>query len=136
MAIKLEKTVKTFYDNLEAGKITGKKCNCCGNVEFPPTYACNACGSTDLEWYEISGKAKLRSVIMPSVLANRPFLQEFGPYAFGDVELEEGTLLNGTVIGITKKNRKEVLEKLPVDVKAKIIPINGCKIVIFEMEEI
>jgi hypothetical protein len=135
MAIKLEKTVKTFYDNLEKGKITGKKCNCCGNVEFPPTYACNACGSTDLEWYEISGKAKLHSIIMPSVLSTRPFLQQFGPYAFGEVELEEGTSINGTVIGITKKNRKEVLEKLPVDVNAKIVQLEGYKTVIFEMEE-
>jgi hypothetical protein len=135
MAIKLEKTVKMFYDNLEEDKITGKKCNCCGNVEFPPTYACNACGSTDLEWYEISGKAKLRSVIMPSVLANRPFLKEFGPYAFGDVEIEEGTQLNGTVIGITKKNRNEILQNLPVDVHAKIVQLNGYKTVIFELEE-
>ena len=39
MAIKLEKVVQTFYENLEAGKITGKKCTKCGNVEFPPVDA-------------------------------------------------------------------------------------------------
>ena len=44
MAIELEKVVQKFYDNLEEGKITGKKCTKCGAVEFPPVYACNSCG--------------------------------------------------------------------------------------------
>lgn len=47
MAIKLEKVVQKFYDNLEEGKITGRKCLKCGAVEFPPVYACNKCGSWD-----------------------------------------------------------------------------------------
>ena len=61
MAIKLEKVVATFYEKLEEGKIMGRKCPKCGNVEFPPVYACNACGSYETEWYEISGKAKVQS---------------------------------------------------------------------------
>jgi uncharacterized OB-fold protein len=129
MAVKLEKVVKTFYDNLEEGKITGKKCKCCGSVEFPPTYACNACGSTDLEWVEMSGKAQLHSVIMPAVLSTRPDWKPLAPYAFGDVEMEEGAELNGMVQGITKKNRKEILEKLPVPLKAKIVQMDGYKTV-------
>ena len=32
MAIQLEKVVETFYENLEKGKITGKKCTKCGAV--------------------------------------------------------------------------------------------------------
>ena len=37
--IKLEKVVATFYENLEKGKITAKRCKKCGAVEFPPVYA-------------------------------------------------------------------------------------------------
>lgn len=51
MSIKLEKVVEQFYLNLEEGKIMGRKCPKCGNVEFPPVYACNACGSLETEWY-------------------------------------------------------------------------------------
>ena len=36
MSIKLEKVVEKFYQNLEEGKITGRKCCACGAVEFPP----------------------------------------------------------------------------------------------------
>ena len=41
MAVKLEKIVKTYYDNLEKGKILGRRCLKCGNMEWPPVYACN-----------------------------------------------------------------------------------------------
>lgn len=36
MSIKLEKVVQTFYEGLEEGKLLGRKCPKCGNVEFPP----------------------------------------------------------------------------------------------------
>ena len=52
MSIKLEKVVQTFYEGLEEGKLLGRKCPKCGNVEFPPVYACNACGNYETEWYE------------------------------------------------------------------------------------
>ena len=48
MSIKLEKVVEKFYQNLEEGKITGRKCCSCGAVEFPPVYACNECGCWDI----------------------------------------------------------------------------------------
>ena len=63
MAIKLEKVVEKFYLGLEEGKILGRKCPKCGHVEFPPVYACNNCGNYETEWYEISGKAKLHSIV-------------------------------------------------------------------------
>ena len=135
MSVKLEKVVKTFFDNLEEGKITGRKCAACGAVEFPPVYACNTCGSTDLSWVETSGKGQLHSIIMPSVLSARPDFKKFAPYAFGDVELEEGARINALVKGITKKDRTALLEKLPVPVKAEIVQREGYKTVIFELEE-
>ncbi|MBQ1512098.1 MAG: hypothetical protein IIZ52_01220, partial [Erysipelotrichaceae bacterium] len=46
MGVKLERLVKRYYEALEEGKVLGRKCPVCGNVEWPPVYACNACGST------------------------------------------------------------------------------------------
>ena len=129
MPIKLEKVVETFYENLEKGKITGKKCTKCGAVEFPPVYACNSCGCWDMEWVDISGNAKLHSIVMPAPLSNKP--------EYGEVELEEGSRLNAVVRGINKKKRKEILEagKLPVPVKAAIYQRDGFKTVVFDLVE-
>ncbi len=137
MAITLEKVVQTFYDNLEAGKITGKKCTKCGNVEFPPVYACNKCGCWDMEWVEISGKAKLHSIVLPAALSSKPEYKALGKFAYGEVELEEGTKLNAVVRGINKKKRNELLEKgLPVNIHAAIWEREaGYKTVVFELDE-
>ena len=89
MAIVLEKVVQGFYDRLEEGKICGRKCPKCGAVEFPPVYACNSCGSLETEWYEISGNAKMHSIVMPAALSSKPEYKAMGKFAYGEIELEE-----------------------------------------------
>lgn len=136
MAIKLEKVVQTYYEALEEGKILGRKCPKCGNVEFPPVYACNECGSLETEWYEISGKAKLHSIVLPAALSSKPEYKELGKYAYGEVELEEGSRFNAVVRGINKKKRKELEGKLPVNVHAAIFQrAGGYKTVVFDLDE-
>ena len=136
--VKLEKLVQPFYEALEKGKMMGRKCPECGAVEFPPVYACNTCGCLHTEWYEISGKAKMHSIVLPGALSSKPEYKAMGKYAYGEIELEEGTKFNGVVIGITKKNRDELAAQLPIDVHAKIIDKNdefGLKTVVFELDE-
>lgn len=135
MAIKLEKVVETFYENLEKGKILGRKCPKCGAVEFPPVYACNSCGSLETEWVEISGKAKLHSMVLPAALSSKPEYKALGKYCYGEVELEEGSRLNAVVRGINKKKRAELLDKLPVPCHAVIYQRDGYKTVIFDLDE-
>ncbi|MEI3339784.1 MAG: zinc ribbon domain-containing protein [Eubacterium sp.] len=113
MAIKLEKVVQTYYEALEEGKILGRKCPKCGNVEFPPVYACNECGSLETEWYEISGKAKLHSIVLPAALSSKPEYKELGKYAYGEVELEEGSRFNAVVRGINKEEKKRIRGQTP-----------------------
>ena len=137
MAVKIEKVVETFYENLEKGKILGRKCPECGAVEFPPVYACNSCGCLHTEWYEISGKAKMHSIVMPAALSSKPEYKALGKYAYGEVELEEGSRLNAVVRGITKKKRRQLLEegKLPVSCHASIYQREGYKTVVFDLDE-
>ena len=135
MAIKLEKVVQGFYDRLEEGKICGRKCPKCGAVEFPPVYACNSCGSLETEWYEISGNAKMHSIVMPAALSSKPEYKAMGKFAYGEIELEEGARLNAVVRGISKKTRKELLDKLPLDVHAAIYQRDGYKTVVFDLDE-
>lgn len=137
MAIKLEKVVETFYQNLEEGKITAKKCTKCGAVEFPPVYACNSCGCWDMEWVEISGKAKVHSLVMPAALSTKPEYKAIGKYAYGEVEIEEGARLNAVIRGINKKKRNEIMEKglLPLNCHASIYQRDGYKTVVFDLDE-
>ena len=112
---------------LEEGKFLGRKCKECGAVEFPPVYACNTCGCMDMEWVEISGKAVMKSIVMPAALSSKPEYSQMGPIAYGEVEIEEGASFNAVVKGINKKKRKELLEKLPVPVHAEIFQRDGYK---------
>jgi len=136
MAIKLEKVVEKFYTSLEEGKIMGRKCPKCGNVEFPPVYACNKCGSYETEWYEISGKAKMHSIVLPAALSTKPEYKKMGKFAYGEVELEEGSRFNAVVRGISKKNRAELTAKLPLNIHAAIMDRDiGVKTVVFDLDE-
>ena len=136
MAIKLEKIVEKFYLSLEEGKIMGRKCPKCGHVEFPPVYACNECGNYETEWVELSGKAKLHSIVLPAALSSKPEYKKMGKYAYGEVEIEEGTRLNAVVRGISKKNRAELTAQLPLDIHAAIIDRDGgFKTVVFDLDE-
>lgn len=135
MAIKLEKVVEAFYQGLEEGKILGRKCPKCGAVEFPPVYACNSCGSLETEWVEISGKAKLHSMVLPAALSSKPEYKALGKYCYGEVELEEGSRLNAVVRGVNRKKRMELLDKLPVPCHAVIYQRDGYKTVIFDLDE-
>lgn len=136
MSIKLEKVVETFYQGLEEGKFLGRKCPACGNVEFPPVYACNACGNYETEWVEISGKAEMHSIVLPAALSSKPEYKKLGKYAYGEVVLEEGTHLNAVVKGISKKNRDALSQKLPLACHAVTFEREGgYKTVVFELDE-
>jgi uncharacterized OB-fold protein len=135
MGVKLEPVVRTFYEELEKGRIMGRRCKRCGAVEFPPVLACNSCSGTDMEWIEISGRAKMTSLIMPSVLSTKPETIDLMPFCLACVEIEEGPAVNALVRGVTKKNRSELLEKMPVPVKAEIVQRDGYKTVVFALAE-
>lgn len=135
MGVKLERVVKTYYDNLEAGKVTGRKCLECGAVEWPPVLVCNTCGCADMEWIEMSGKGKLLQFVMPATITKKDEMKDIKPYVFGVVEVEEGPAVNAMVRGINKKNREEILAKLPVGVHMTIVPRDGYSTVIFDLDE-
>ena len=135
MGVKLERIVKTYYDKLDEGKIMGRKCKDCGALEWPPLLGCNTCGSTEMEWVEISGKAKLVQFVMPSPITRKPEMDFIKPYALGVVELPEGPAVNVMVRGIDRKNKDIVREQMPVDVHATIVQKDeDYKTVIFDLD--
>jgi uncharacterized OB-fold protein len=53
--------VNDFIDYLEEGKVMGTRCVDCGMVFFPPRADCFKCFSSNIEWFEVSGKGKLEA---------------------------------------------------------------------------
>ncbi len=131
--IEMKPIVKIYYDGLEEGKLLGRRCTRCGAVEFPPVLVCNSCSSFDMEWAEVSGKAYMTDFVLASVLSSKPENKDLEPYAYGCVRLEEGAAFNALVLGITKKNKAEIINKLPIPVKAKIVQREKFKTIVFEL---
>jgi uncharacterized OB-fold protein len=125
------RVVKRFYEELENGKFLATKCPRCGHVEFPPVYVCNECGCMDMEWYEITGNAKLIRFVVNGPLSPR----EAEPYSLGVVELEEGTQIQAMVFGVSKKNADEINAKLPVPLKVEALQRDGYKTIAFRLVE-
>lgn len=132
MAIKMEKVVKKYYEELDAGRIMAKKCPYCNTVQFPPRIVCNECGSMDQEWVEISGKADLTDVTLPSRMTGAS-TKVFEPFVMGCIRLEEGPEFNGVVVGVDEEQMDAVKESLPRKVRAKIFPLDTYKTVVFEL---
>ena len=53
--------VNDFVDYLARGKVMGTRCKTCGTMHFPPVADCAECLSSDVEWFEVTGKGKLVS---------------------------------------------------------------------------
>ena len=134
--MKMESIVKKFYDGLDEGKILGRKCTRCGEVEFPPVLMCNSCGYQEMEWVEVSGKGEMYHFVLSNMLHNEnEGFKSIKPYCYACVRLEEGTERNLIVRGVTKENKQEIMDKLPVPVKAEILQLDNTKTVVFSMME-
>ena len=53
--------VNDFISYLEDGKVMGTRCKKCGMVFFPPRADCYSCLSSDMDWFEVTGKGTLLS---------------------------------------------------------------------------
>lgn len=126
--------IKQYYDALGEGRLIGKKCDKCDAVTFPPTTACKECGSFDQTWVELSGKGKLLFLSHGMAPPPNPRFNELAPYAYGHVQLEEGTYVQGIVsdIAIDPETLQSYFEAGPIDVKADILKVEGLNILAFK----
>lgn len=130
--MKMERIVKRFYDELDNGKIMGRKCPACGSVEFPPRIACTACGHFEMDWIEMSGKGEVNAIVATSKMTG-PSTQVFQPFVMGCVRTEEGAELNAVVRGVTPEMVGEIRKQLPLPVKAAVFPRDGYNVVVYDL---
>lgn len=113
----MEPIIKKWYTFLEEGKIMGKKCTKCGNIQFPPVPVCNECSCMEMDWTEMSGEGKIYSLTF-SPMGVYPYNEE--PCLSGWGKLKEGMPFNSIIINPPEGGADELRDRLrkgPVPVK-------------------
>lgn len=130
-----ESIIKRYYDGLGQGKLVARKCSKCGGYTFPPTTACEHCGSWDQEWTELSGKGSLLFVSHGIAPPPNPRFEEMAPYAYGHIILEEGVTVEAIVKDVepTPEKLQELFDAAPVDVEADPIVVKGLNVLAFRL---
>ena len=110
-------TAHSFQHYLGQGKLKGSRCPNCQRIFLPVRSLCPDCGQIDLEWVDLSGKAKLAA--FTSVYIGPTFMNEEGfsrekPYLTGIVELEEGPRISARLLGLTPEDPTGIKIGIPL----------------------
>lgn len=116
-------TVDEYLQNIQEGQFKAYKCVDCGTIIAPPSGSCYSCGSSKMEWTEVSGKGKLVSFTVIHIAPDE-FAEE-APYYIAIVELEEGTRVSARLLGYDPLKPEEV--RLGIAVKMEYETIESGK---------
>lgn len=94
-------SVHDFKEGLKESKLIGCACGVCTNLMLPPRMVCTKCGSTELKEYSSDGNGTIKTKTIVYVPLTK--FQELSPYAVGIIELDEGPMVTGMVLGETNK---------------------------------
>ena len=84
-----DELTKPFWDAANEGRLIIQNCKACNRLQYPPTQACDQCGSRDnLEWKEMSGRGKIYNY---GVVYDSPvrLLHEDQPFNVAVIMLDE-----------------------------------------------
>jgi len=91
-------TLKHFFEEARAGRLTGIRCGKCGELAIPPKELCPSCQERDWAPVQLAGKGAVTSFtvirIPPRGRAGE------APYAVAVVRLDEGVSLLGRIVDI------------------------------------
>ena len=77
---------------------------------LPPRMICPECGSTDLNEYCFEGKGVVKTKTI--IYVPLPRFQDICPYIVGIIELDEGPMISGMVLGEADKINMETKLRL------------------------
>ena len=110
-------TLKAFFDEVRAGRLTGIRCGECQALAIPPKEFCPSCGKRAWVTVPLDGAGEIVSFTVIRV-APRGFTGDV-PYAVAVVGLREGVSVIGRVVDIP-------LDALSVGMAVRFRPIvNG-----------
>ena len=87
------------------------RCRSCGKLFAEARPMCPACHSSDVEWHQFSGKARLSTFTCISIVPVYMGQQGYGrdnPYCTGVVTLEEGPRISARILGVDGNNPQDI----------------------------
>ncbi|HTY77986.1 MAG TPA: Zn-ribbon domain-containing OB-fold protein [Candidatus Bathyarchaeia archaeon] len=91
-------TLKHFFEEARAGRLTGIRCGKCGELAIPPKEFCPGCQEHDWTAVPLAGKG---AVVSFTVIRIPPRGRgEEAPYAVAVVRLDEGVSLLGRIVDV------------------------------------
>ncbi len=110
----------SYEQYLNEEKLMGSRCKECGALFVPPRSICVKCYSSDMEWVEMKGEARLAAFTCISV--GPPFMIAEGydrkhPYCSGVVELEEGARVDARIEGVDANKPEDIEVGMRLKVK-------------------
>lgn len=119
MSEEKEITIQNYLEYVNGKKLMGSKCQKCNATYVPPRKLCIECNSTDLEWVEMSGKGKLAAFscigVGTTFMTNKGYSMK-KPYCFSVIELDEGPMVSGQLLGVDESNPDTISIGTPVKV--------------------
>lgn len=104
---------RPLFDGMKEGKVMVQKCDDCNTWLAPSAFICEACGSENVPWVEVSGKGELYTYVVYH-RAYAPEFESMVPYNVALIELEEGPRLLANIIGIDNNDLKIGMALKPV----------------------
>ncbi len=102
-----------FWQACREHRLMVQRCAQCGQIRFPPGPRCAACGASEHEWIEASGRGTVFSwIVVRHPVPAEVYAGEV-PYVVALIELEEGVRLASNVIGCAPE---DVCADMPVEV--------------------
>lgn len=91
-------TLKHFFEEARAGRLTGIRCGKCGELAIPPKQFCASCQERNWTPVPLAGKGVITSFTVIRI-APRGRAGE-APYAIAVVKLDEDVALLGRIVDI------------------------------------
>jgi uncharacterized OB-fold protein len=125
--------IKTYYEGLGQNELRAVKCGACGRLTFPPTTACEHCGSFDVEWTTLSGEGELLFASHGMAPPPNPRFADIAPYTYGHVILKEGLPVQAIIRGVepTPEALNALYQRGPVPVKAEVMRTKDLPVLTF-----
>ncbi len=105
-------TVEEYLKNIEERMFRAYRCVDCGMVIAPPSGTCYGCGSSKMDWTNVSGNGKLISFTVIHIAPDE--FSEEAPYYVAIVDLEEGTRISARLLGFDPLKPEEVKLGIPL----------------------
>lgn len=129
--------IKHYYEGLDHGVLIARRCSQCNHLTFPPTTACEKCGSFDQSELKLSGKGTLQFLSHGVAPPPNPRFADLAPYPYGHIVLDEGVVVQAIVrgIGTDPKTMRDIYDRGPTKVVLDVLRTKDLPVMAFKLAQ-